>query len=331
MKELNLHGLVDQLVPIDVQCQTRPSDIVQLIVLDILSVRQALVHLESWAAQIDLEKLIRAGLTANQLNDDATGRDLDRLHEAGIHEIVSSFLLRTYRIEKLLLHCFHGDTTSKSVYGAYENPADTLNITYGYSRDRVGAKQIQFGLFGNTDGIPLYADVHDGNTSDKEWNPDVLRKVHKQLEKAELTDDFVYVADSAAMTQDTFKQVKAENAYLLTRAPNQLNIVKEALQLAEQPETEWTTPFQSTEKTGATYRCFETNAIYYGTDVRLIVMESSALDKRKEHTLAKRVAAEADVIAQAQKQYRKAPFHCEADAKQALELRGNFIGNAKRF
>ena len=125
MKELNLHGLVDQLVPIDVQCQTRPSDIVQLIVLDILSGRQALVHLESWAAQIDLEKLIRAGLTANQLNDDATGRDLDRLHEAGIHEIVSSFLLRTYRIEKLLLHCFHGDTTSKSVYGAYENPADT--------------------------------------------------------------------------------------------------------------------------------------------------------------------------------------------------------------
>lgn len=285
-----------------------------------LSGRQALVHLESWAAQLDLEKLIREGLSAHQLNDDAIGRHLDRLHEAGIHEIVSSFLVHTYQVEKLPLRFFHGDTTSKSVYGAYDSPADSLNITHGYSRNWIGAKQIQFGLIGNTDGIPLYADVHDGNTSDKEWNPDVLRKVQKQLEKAELTDGFVYVADSAAMTQDTLKQVKAAKAYLLTRAPNQLKIVKEALQLAEQPETGWTEPFQSTEKTGATYRCFETSASYYGHDLRLLVVESSALDKRKEHTLAKRVAAEADQIVQAQKQYGKAPYHCEADAKQALAV-----------
>lgn len=122
---------------------------------------------------------MREGLTANQLNDDAIGRNLDRLHEKAVHEVVSSFLLWTYQVEKLPLRCFHGDTTSKSFYGAYENPLDTLNITHGYSRDRVGAKQIQFGLIGNKVGIPLYTDVHDGNTSDKEWNPDVLKKVHK--------------------------------------------------------------------------------------------------------------------------------------------------------
>lgn len=46
MKELNLLGLIDRLVPVDAQCQTRPSDIVQLILLDILSGRQVLVHLE---------------------------------------------------------------------------------------------------------------------------------------------------------------------------------------------------------------------------------------------------------------------------------------------
>lgn len=318
MKELNLHGLVDQLVPTDAQCQTKPSDIVQLIVLDILSGRQALVHLESWAAQIDVEKLIREGLSPNQLNDDAIGRHLDRLHEAGIQELVSSFLLHTYQHEKLPLRYFHGDTTSMSLYGAYENPSDTLKITYGYSRDRAGAKQIQFGLIGNTDGIPLYADVHDGNTSDKEWNPTVLQKVHAQLEKANVTDGFVYVADSAAMTQDTLNQVKAAKAYLLTRAPNQLKIVKEALALAEAPKTVWTEPFQSTEKTGATYRCFETSATYYEHDVRLLVVESSALDKRKEHLFTKRVAAEFETIIQAQKQWQKTPFHCEADARQAL-------------
>ena len=90
MKELNLHGLVDSLVPTDTQ--TRTSDIVQLMVLDILSGHQALVHLEKWAGQIDLEKLVRAGLSLTQLNDDAIGRHLDRLYEAGIHELVSTFL-----------------------------------------------------------------------------------------------------------------------------------------------------------------------------------------------------------------------------------------------
>lgn len=267
MKELNLHGLVDSLVPTDAQCQTRPSDVVQLIVLDILSGRQALVHLEKWAGQIDIEKLVREGLAPAQLNDDAIGRHLDRLYEAGVHGLVSTFLLHTYQHEKLPLSMLHGDTTSMSLYGAYDRPTDALNITYGYSRDRAGAKQIQLGLIGNVDGIPLYADVHDGNTSDKEWNPDVLNKVHDQLHKANLTEGFIYAADSAAMTQKTLQQVKRANAHLLTRAPNQLTIVKEALTLAEAPETVWTEPFQTGEKTGATYRCFETSATYYGHDV----------------------------------------------------------------
>jgi hypothetical protein len=74
MKQLGLPQLLDRLVPVDPQCQTRSSDIVQLILLDILSGRQALVHLEEWAGQIDLEKLIREGLLPSQFNDDTIAR-----------------------------------------------------------------------------------------------------------------------------------------------------------------------------------------------------------------------------------------------------------------
>ena len=190
MKDLYLHGLVDRHVATDAQCQTCPSDIVLLILLDILSGRLALMHLEGLAAQIDLEKLVREGISPSQLNDDAIGRHLDCLHEACIHELISSFLLQTYQHEKLPLRFFHGDTTSMSLYGAYEKPSDTLNITYGYSRDRAGTKQIQFGLIGNTDGIPFYADVHDGNTSDKEWNPAVLEKSPYAVQKSECNRPF---------------------------------------------------------------------------------------------------------------------------------------------
>lgn len=49
-------------MPTDALCQIRPSDIMQLIVLDILNGRQALVHLESWAAQLKKEiKQLRDG------------------------------------------------------------------------------------------------------------------------------------------------------------------------------------------------------------------------------------------------------------------------------
>jgi hypothetical protein len=61
----------------------------------------------------------------------------------------------------------------------------------------------------------------------------VLQKVHEQFQRAKLDTEWVYVADSAAMIQPTLKQDKAEKALLITRDPNHLKIVKQALQLAD--------------------------------------------------------------------------------------------------
>jgi len=319
MKELKLGELVDRLVPIDAQCRTRPSDIVQLLVLDMLSGRQALVHLEEWAARIDLQKLLHKDAYASQFNDDCIARHLDRLEKAGIHELVSTFLLQTYKRENISMRTFHGDTTSMSVYGAYDCPSDVLNITEDYSRDRQGAKQIQFGLIGNADGIPIYGDVHDGNKSDREWNPDVLRKLHEQFAAVDLKE-FIYVADSAAMSQDTLQAAKAAKAYLITRGPNQLRIVKQALSIADEPDTSWSQPLRFvTSKQGATYRLFETHASYYGHDVRLIVVESSALDRKKEKTLGHKREAERQTLESAQTSFGQTPFHCLEDAEQAAK------------
>ena len=43
----------------------------------------------------------------------------------------------------------------------------------------------------------------DSNTSDKEWNPQVLERLHQQFEQVEREDGLVYVVDSAAFTQQT--------------------------------------------------------------------------------------------------------------------------------
>ena len=78
MDQLKISQTVDRLVPYDSQCFTTPGQMVKLLVLDILSGRQALVHLESWAKEIDLEKLISPDVQARYFNDDAISRHLDR-------------------------------------------------------------------------------------------------------------------------------------------------------------------------------------------------------------------------------------------------------------
>ena len=173
-KDLDLPRLIDRLVPVSPQCQTRASDVVWLLTLDILSGRQALVHVERWAHDIDLPKLIRPGLSPSWLNDDALARHLDRLYEAG---------------------------------------------------------------------IPFYGDVHNGNLPDKTWNPEVLSRVQKQLKQAKIEEEWIYVADSAAMTKDTLAQTKAANAFLITRGPSSLRIVKTALAEADAQDTPWSAPF----------------------------------------------------------------------------------------
>ncbi|MHC0618915.1 DUF4277 domain-containing protein [Paenibacillus sp. M.A.Huq-82] len=49
-------------MPVDPQCRTTAGEAVKLLLLDMLSGRQALVHLEKWAQAQDLEGLFYPGL-----------------------------------------------------------------------------------------------------------------------------------------------------------------------------------------------------------------------------------------------------------------------------
>ncbi|MBS2770944.1 MULTISPECIES: hypothetical protein [Anoxybacillaceae] len=114
-------------------------------------------------------------------NDDAIVRHLDRLYEVDdIHE--TAFLLQTCERENIPLKVlFHGGTTSMSLYGACTESSEVFD-----SRDRIGAKQIQFRLIGNGDYLLIYEAIHDGNQSDREWNPDVLAQLHESFQRTKL-------------------------------------------------------------------------------------------------------------------------------------------------
>ena len=122
------------------------------------------------------------------------------------------------------------------------------------------------------------------------------------------------------MSQKTLDQAKEANAYLITRGPNQLKIVKEALKYADEQPDRWTEPFQTAkQKNGAIYRVQEQSATYYGHGVRLVVVESSALHKKKQHTLENQRTKEYELIQSEKKKFEKQPFHCQQDAEKAWE------------
>lgn len=288
--------------------------------MDVLTGRRALVHLQDFAEDLDLEKLTAPGVQASFFNDDAIARHLDRISDADVHALYSTLTLGAWTYNPESIPAFHSDTTSKSVYGAYaDTPDGDLLITEGYSRDRQGDKQFQYGLIVDRKGRPIYGDIHDGNKSDKTWNPDVLKALDTQLRKVDL-QGFVYVADSAAMSKDTLEQAASANAYLITRGGNNLKIVKRALEEADMQELAWSEPqgFATTNKR-AMYRLQEFKSEYDGHEVRLIVVESSELDKKKSHTLEKKVKQEHEQLVQAMKEQSKMVYHCELDAIQALK------------
>ncbi|WP_449583426.1 DUF4277 domain-containing protein, partial [Paenibacillus oceani] len=84
LNDLGLRRKIDEHVPVDRQCRTTAGEAVQLLVLDMLSGRNALMNVDKWAAEQDLDQLLRPGLQASWFNDDALGRHLDRLYEADI-------------------------------------------------------------------------------------------------------------------------------------------------------------------------------------------------------------------------------------------------------
>ncbi|KJE25909.1 putative transposase [Geobacillus kaustophilus] len=197
------------------------------------------------------------------------------------------------------------------------NP-EALQITHGCNRHQHWQKQIGFGLVGNEDGIPFYGDVHDGNRSDKAWNPEVLSRIHEQFKQAKIDDEWIDAADSAAMTKDALAQTKAANAFLVTRGPSSLRIVKRAWAEADSPHIPWSEPFALAERNGATHRVWETASTYEGHPVRLIVVESSALDQRKRKTLEKERVKEAELLREEQIRWERHLFSCREDAEQAL-------------
>ncbi|WP_164821503.1 IS1634 family transposase [Paenibacillus koleovorans] len=163
------------------RCKLSPGARIKALILNVLGGKDPFFHVERFYRDQDVELLFGAGVIADDLNDDALAHALDKLHEATPWKVYSALAIRAMRKLGLPIGALHNDTTSVSLYGAYEGEAD-LHIVHGHSKDhRPDLKPIMLGLAVSPERIPVLASVENGNTSDKTWNYTFIRKLRQTL------------------------------------------------------------------------------------------------------------------------------------------------------
>lgn len=328
-ERLGLVGLINRLVPSEMEVD--PGTIVLGMVLDTLSGRSPLYHLEAFFAHQDRALLLGREVEAKVFNDDTVGRVLDRLFEAGTQKMFSELSLAAVERFTIPLKHVHHDTTSVTLYGDYlplPGTEPAFEITYGHSKDhRPDLKQFMVSVLCAGGDIPLWGRVADGNAADKTLNHALLSQISARMAQYGVAPGaFIYLADAALLTPDNLQKMGDEIRFI-SRLPATYRahgqVIEQVLaanaweavgRLAE------TAP--SKNRLGATYRVAEASVSLAGRDYRAIVVHSSSHDRR-QHKRLERDLQRAERHLQGQlKTLCRGPSACEADAQAAADQAG---------
>ncbi len=148
-----------------------------------------------------LDLLLGEDICSNDFNDDMLGRHLDAISAYGTTKLFSEI---TYEIgieNNLFNGCYHLDSTSFSLHGAYDNCEGSLPFpTLDYSKDhRPDLKQITVTMtqVGEAD-IPIWFEALDGNSSDKKNFQETVKIMKSfQTSLANMPDNIPFVVGAS--------------------------------------------------------------------------------------------------------------------------------------
>ena len=114
--ELRIAEYVNQMVPWDEkQCKVSPGTLVVALVINILVNHVPLYRLEAFYKNLDLPLLFDEDVSAEDLNDDALARALDKLSLIDKPRLIHTVACRGIAVEDMQVDFVHADTTSLSV------------------------------------------------------------------------------------------------------------------------------------------------------------------------------------------------------------------------
>jgi transposase len=321
--QLGLVGLINHYVPtgMDVDAGT----VVLGLVLDTLSGRSPLYRLEEFFAHQDTELLLGKTLPPQAFTDDTVGRVLDRLYDFGTMRLFTACAVRAAMQFGLERRYVHFDTTSRSVWGAYEF-AETqdlpFQVTYGYSKDkRPDLKQFILSTLCVDRAVPIWGKFDDGNASDKTLNTTLLSEIAQLLAGHGVAPGaYIYIADAALVTQDNLAALR--DTLFITRLPATYSecerVIGEAVarnQWEEVGVLAHTPPTQ--HRPGTCYKVAEDVVTLYDKTYRAVVVHSSSQNQRRHKRLERELQASSTMLAATVREATRQEYFCHADAEAA--------------
>lgn len=180
--------------------------------------------------------LLGDGVTAEQLNDDSLGRCLDKIAQYGTTKWYSEIALDVVKSAGLISNIAHIDSTTLSLYGAYNATDDLVSPRplLGYSKDhRPDLKQVTLQCVSlGKSALPIWMEALDGNSSDKRSFAETVQRVNSFYKKIVDAPKMCFVGDSA-LYGDKLQEL---NVDWLTRVPE---TYKEAKVLCERENIDW--------------------------------------------------------------------------------------------
>jgi transposase len=333
IRKLNVAALIDTF------CPPHPAHVlscgrgVEALLLAILDGHHALYKVGARLEERGMVPLLQPGLTCASLHDYRLGQILDVLFAANLNRVFGAIALNALENYAIATPWLHQDTTTITLYGAYEEAAQPdegphpPRPAYGHSKDgRDDLKQVLLSLGVNSDGLPLRMGVRDGNTSDSTETPVAIE------ECVALGLDGVrgLVADSKAYCKRTLGLCLEQRLGLITLVPRTCAVRQELEAWGQQ---QGPLPLLL-DKPGRTRqeppRCWHGHSVVRQVEVeyadgrlaleelRFLVVHSSQLAQQAAVAYKAAQTKEAGRVAEHIQRVEARWFACAADAEAAI-------------
>jgi transposase len=313
-RQINLVQIIDESLPIPGGRKVSCGQAVQAMVLNALGLTgRALYLMPEYMRNKPVDLLIGEGLVADDFNDDTLGRALDEVQQAGVTELFARVASEAVEVFQVEANYAHVDTSSFSFHGEYDSALTkravdaygAVKIRHGYSKEhRPDLKQVVVTLItSQASALPMWLEVLDGNSSDKESFPQTIKEYCRQLEGE--TPPW-FVMDSAGYSRDNLRGW--EEIGWVTRVPETVGEAKAMLQAVGK---------EAMEELGGGYRICPLCNTYGDIRQRWVLVYSRQAYERESKQLDKRIARAEGKAEKEWCKLQKRTFQCEADARAA--------------
>jgi transposase len=340
VRKLNVAALIDTCCPPHSGQLLSCGRGVEALLLAILDGHHALYKVGTRLEERGLLPLLQPGLTRTRLNDYRLGQILDTLFAANLNQVFGAVALRALEVYAIPTPWLHQDTTTLTLYGAYEEapgggthglqaPGEPRppRPAYGHSKDgHDDLKQVLLSLGVSSDGLPLRLGIRDGKTSDSTETPVAI----EECLALGLVGVRGIVADSKAYCKRTLGLCLEKQVGLITLVPRTCGVRQELERWGQQQEA---LPLLL-EKPGRSRqelpRRWQGQSVSRQVEVeyadgrlaeealRFLVVHSSQLAQQAASTYTVAQAKEAERVAEHIHRVEARWFACAADAEAAI-------------